>query len=81
MSSVAPVGGATKVGLAENVTVAFSEAADPATISTPAVGLVKRKNGGGGHALMSCGAAVTTGAKDLTGNGLVFAKTWSFKTR
>ncbi|MFA4844467.1 MAG: ice-binding family protein [Candidatus Margulisiibacteriota bacterium] len=97
VSSTNPADLATGVPINRNITATFSEAMDPATITTATFTLTD------GTTTVPCAvtyagtvailnptsdlavnttyeATITTGAKDLAGNALAVAKTWTFTT-
>ena len=101
VSAVTPADGATDVAPGTSVRATFSEAMDPATITsatftlTPAgggtpVGATVSYDGASRTATLdpnadlatstSYTARVTTGVKDVAGNAMAAAKTWSFAT-
>jgi hypothetical protein len=97
VSSTVPLSAASGVAVNSNFTATFSEAMDPATISTATVTLKQGTTPVPGavtyvgttatfnpdSALASSTAytaTVSTGVKDLAGNALATAKTWSFTT-
>jgi hypothetical protein len=96
VTTTSPANGQTGVAIGSNVTAAFSEDMDAATINTSTFTLsggvsgVVSYNAGSQTATFnpdtSLGystaytATVTTGAKDLSGQGLASERTWTFTT-
>ena len=97
-----PTPGAASVPQGSTVTVRFSEAMDPSTLTPATVTLAPASGGAalaatvavssdGSSAVLDPSASlapatayrvtVGTGARDLAGNGLISAQTWTFTTR
>ena len=98
VGSLNPANLGTNVALTANVTVVFSEAMDPTTITSttftlthsgsPISGTVTYSSQGATFNPASSldngttyTATITTGAKDLAGNAITSAQTWTFTTK